>query len=691
MTRSLFPAVLASAVCSLLVSAPARALPPEYELHRLGLTGGLFATPAGVETSTAVTMEGGIVAGTSLMTVETTIGGGGGGGGGLGGGIIIIGGGGPITQISNGYGIWLGDAATGVTTRVGLYGAPEFTKSDGVQSGTLLGLSGGVAAGQAIRFNGANGNGEASWIANAATGVSTRIGFFDANYTFSDGSQDTHVTYVQGGYAAGYSSISIAGGGGGSVTWVANGVTGLTTRVGLFGAGYITDSGLQNSTVRGLNGGTVIGESDMYTGENYLGLAAWMTNAATGAPTRLGFTGPAYTRPDGTQLSRAQYVKDGFVSGWSGDSAVGVHQWVSPTTTGVPLRVGLTGGIYKSSDGTELTYADLLSDGYIAGQSYLYYGGSGYMGHAAWVSSAATDTTRRIGFFDSAPYLDSNGRQYSLTTHLTGNYVAGYSRRYNGSAQIGQAVWVAPVAAGNAVRVGLFDPEYTGAFETQSSGINFLKGEYAAGTSNRYRGSTPLGQMAWLADAATGATRPLGLTDAAHTSSGGVQSSWVTHLTATGYVAGSSWRYTGSTFNGQTPWIWDANTSTFEPIIFSIRLDGFATATITQLYDSGLAIGQYELYDAIGTDLGARAFAWTPDDGAFDLNDRVSGGLSAAGWTALVTAGFADPVTGAIVGGGWVPANATTQAVYAAVPAPEPGSTALLALGALGLMGRRRR
>lgn len=694
----LSPAPLSVGLASLLLAlAPGRA--ETYSLYRVGLTGGAFANSTGVEWSEAKTLENGIVAGTSRMTIETTSGGGSSGGGltlggatTIGGGIVIIGGGtggGSLTLVSAGYAPWVANAATGVTTRVGLYGA-EFTKSDGLQNGTLLGLSGGYAAGQATRYSGGSSNGEASWIANATTGATTRIGFYDANYTFVDGSQDTHVQYVQGGYAAGYSTLAV--GGSGTVTWAATGTTGVTARVGLFGAGYTTDSGLQNSAVRGLRDGVVIGESDRYTGEASFGTAAWMTNIATGVTTQLGFTDAAHTWLDGSQMNRAQYIKDGYVAGWSRDSGFSSHQWVAPVSTGAPLQVGLTSSAYTSSDGTQLTYADLLSDGYVAGQSYIY-NGANYAGHAAWVSSAATNTTRRIGIFDTAQYFDNQGRPYSVTSHLTGSYVAGFSRQYSGSVQIGTAVWVAPVAAGNTVRVGLYDAAFTNSDGGQSSSVSSLKGEYVAGTSTRYLGgNTSLGPRAWIADASTGATTALGMTDAAHTSDAGIQWSNANILTATGYLAGSSNVYSGSTYFGDTAWIWDANTLVFDPIELSINpTTGAAVSYITQLFDNGVAVGNYELFDGTGTSLGSRPFLWTVADGEVDLTSLVDGGLSAQGWSLLNNALLANPSLETIIGHGRVPANAATQAVYVAVPAPEPGSTVLLALGALGLGGRRRR
>ncbi len=677
----------------------AAAQSPEFELRRFGLTDGLFTNSTGAQTSFASSVENGFIAGHSLMSLTTTSGGGSGGsdsGGGIiiGGGGIIIGGGGPISTTVFGQAEWLGNIATGVTTRIGLTSS-EFTRPDGIQDGSTIGFHSGIAAGQSNRYDGTSGMGHASWIANASTGVTTRIGLFSADYTDPSGFQESVVQYVRGGYGAG-NSINYSANG--WATWVANGATGATTRIGFYDAGYTAANGYQVSTVEGLDATGVIGHSQRFDGENSIGTAAWVANPLTGVTTRLGFTGAGYTQADGTQTSRVQYINGGYVMGWSGATdgvnSLGSTQWVAPVSTGVAAKLGLEGAQFTSSEGVQISYADLLQDGYVGGQTYLYGGAATPTGHAAWVADAATGQSRRVGFFDTAPYIRADGFQESFTSKLNGTYIAGVSYRYSGSTQIGGAAWVATNTTGETRRIGLFDATYTATNGAQASGISDLKGHWVAGVSTRYNGNTPIGPTTWLADAATGDTLPLGLTDADHTGLNDARSSSITALTATGFVAGSSQRYASGAgnYNGNTSWIYDANTGIFDPIIFSIRpTDGFASSSITQLFDSGLAFGQYELYDASGNDLGARAFFWTPEDGAVDLASAVPGDLSAAGWTALNAALLGDPALGAIVGYANVPDNASTQAVYAAVPAPEPGSAALLLLGAAGLGACRRR
>jgi hypothetical protein len=377
-------------------------------------------------------------------------------------------------------------------------------------------------------------------------------------------------------------------------------------------------------------------------------------------------------------------LKSGYVGGIAvSPGSTNQVGWVAPASTGQAIRIGLTGAAFGDAGGYHLDSVDWISNGYAAGTTSLISGSSGN-GHATWVANATTGATTRIGYYDTF-YTRTDGGQESAIDGFQGGYVAGHSLQYlDGVNDGGAAVWVAQASTGNTQRIGLFGADYTSPDGAQYSHITKFSGKYMAGTSNIATAGG--GQFAWVANAETGVTTPLGMTDAAHTyDDGGLVSDIIT-VTATGFVAGYSQLPNG----GQTAWIFDANTSAFDPIEFSIRpSDGYAMSRIFNLFDCGLAVGEYELFDASGTDLGPRAFAWTLQDGAFDLSS-IPSNLSAAGLTALTDAELADPTLGAIAGYGTVEGSPISQGAFLLVPTPEPGSTALLAVG-IPLLARRRR
>jgi hypothetical protein len=237
--------------------------------------------------------------------------------------------------------------------------------------------------------------------------------------------------------------------------------------------------------------------------------------------------------------------------------------------------------------------------------------------------------------------------------------------------------------------VGFFSGAYVASDGSQYSALlKVTESGYASGMSQTYSGAAPLSEVAWVAGAINGVTTRVGSTGAAYTRNDGYQYSSVQFLTESGYAAGTSNRYTGANQVGSTAWIYDISHDAFAPLVFSIRLsDGYSSSSISQLSESGLAIGQYELFDGSGNDLGARAFAWTPSQGAFDLGSSVTGGLNANGWSSLNSADFANNL-GEIFGTGTRLTNGGT-AVYLIVP--EPSTAALLGLGFLWAGGLRRR
>ncbi len=623
-----------------------------------------------------------------------------------------------------GIAVWVADGASGMTTRIGFFDS-DYTQSGGAENGyqysyqysnTNL-LQDAYVAGYSQKYNGTSPLGQAAWVADAASGITTRVGFFDSSYTQIGGSengyQQSKVGFLQGGYAAGnswkYNGTTALGG----AAWVADASSGVTTRVGLIGSEYTQSSGslsgYQYSEVSFLQDGYVAGNSSKWSGFNYFGQASWVANAASGVTTRVGLLSGEYTQ-NGEQYSSVSFLQGSYVAGYSqkynATTTLGQAAWVADVINGVTIRAGLFDSAYTQTGGSQSGYQDssvsLLQGGFAAGLSQKY-SGTIALGQAAWVADAASGLTIRVGFFDSA-YTQSGGSksgyQDSSVSFLQGGFAAGVSLKYNGTTALGRAAWVADSTIGLTTRVGLFDSAYTQTGGSQSGFqygfVTYLENARAAGISRKYSGTTALGQAAWVADAASGATTRVGLFSSAYTQSGGTQNGYqysVFTFLEGDYASGYSLKYNGTTALGQTAWVYDLDDGVMSPIILSMRAsDGYANSVINRLYDTGLAVGTYLLFSDTGANLGYRAFIWTPIDGPHDLGSLIPSGLSAAGWDKLYNAYYGDPVSSVFYGYGDLPGDASgTQAVYEAyTAAPEPSSALLLLTGVALLACRRK-
>jgi hypothetical protein len=80
-----------------------------------------------------------------------------------------------------------------------------------------------------------------------------------------------------------------------------------------------------------------------------------------------------------------------------------------------------------------------------------------------------------------------------------------------------------------------------------------------AGYANRYNGSTYTGQSAWLYSGST--TQEIGFTGAGHTRSDGYQYNAVKALNAAGQVAGYASRFNGTSAIGTSAWLYNGSTT----------------------------------------------------------------------------------------------------------------------------------
>jgi len=274
----------------------------------------------------------------------------------------------------------------------------------------------------------------------------------------------------------------------------------------------------------------------------------------------------------------------------------------------------------------------------------------------------------------------------------------GTSARYSGSNNAGEAAWVANMATGDILRIGLYSgPEFTSTSNDYqySRADSITDNGYLQGTTFRFSGSTSAGSAAWVADMGYSSTTRVGLYDdgggIVYTGSNNYQESYITILTEAGRAAGYSKRYNGNAGeDGQTAWIYDLVSNTQISYELSVRpSDGYAFSNINGITSDGLAYGYFTLFSG-EMNLGDRAFIWTADFGTLVLDDAISGGVAQFGWDYLANVDFAN-LAGVMVGLGLPDGSPNGRGVYMVQTVPEPGTAALLLLGAGALLFRRTR
>lgn len=575
----------------------------------------------------------------------------------------------------------------GQSDRIGLYGAGVFRRSDGFESSEVKGLSDlGHVIGNSARYSGGNAHGASAWLNEPGSAVSINIDPAGAEYTrFDDQFKQSNALFITtvgdqplvAGTSRRFHSDNHAtspGGNAGDATWVYNG--GTTTKVGLTTGHYSSAAGVQSSTLHSMNQqGDVVGTSRRYIagGNTDRGQMGFFhpAGASAGSSVSMGLTSAEHTLGNSTNGTDDSYrfttvtklndhgVAVGHSNRYAGSTQKGQSGWIAPQ--GSADRIGLfdaDGTGDYTGDGIQYTQVQHLnnhSDGHAAGFSNRYTPAGANRGQAAWVYN---NGTTRVGLFFVDDYTKSDGTQYSDVAVLNNaGQVVGKSQRFDGADAAGYSAYFysQDLAGGLPVRIGLFGSE--------DGGI--------------------------------------------HTASNGVQESYATHLNDAGQAAGFSFRYDTTLAEdapgvalpsrGQSGWFYDDEADESHMLVFSRRNDGLATTSINFLTDNGVVLGSYTLYDGEDT-VGNHAFFWdfnveddtttALDERFHDLGDAVEGGLSATQWTALTSAtGMSD--FGHILGSGTWSDGISMR--YLMTPIPEPTGLAMLALGGLALLPRRRR
>lgn len=534
-------------------------------------------------------------------------------------------------------------------------------------------------AGEARVFKGTSSEvGQSAWFYDGA--ATHRIGLLDATHTAANGHQESWVRGMnQAGQVIGdsvqfrgqaydyYGSYADSG-------WLHQ--DGQTVRLGLTGSAYTDADGLPRSFTRRINeAGQVLGGSFATSGWEI-----WIYDS--GNYTTIGLTGAEHTRPDGGRTNSPNSLNNaGQVTGsayrYDGADHKGTSAWFYDGTQTV--EIGLLDTEHTSGAGARRSVDQWLNDaGQVAGYSWRYNGQSSQHGQTAWLYNGTQTINLSLG---GAEHTRDDGYEWSEVEVLkdTG-YVLGHSKRYSGSADNGQSVWL--YNGSETVHIGLVDAEHT-----RGDGYKFSESRYThrvatssgfvIGESKRFDGNTDMGQSAWLFNGEE--TINVGLTDPTHTRDDGYRYSDVRHVNEAGQVAGISHHYTDSHPIGGTAWVYDSLLGT-QTFVLSTRSDGVSNSSISYLSEEGWVLGTYYVYDGMTT-VGERAFYWSREHGTWDLADLIENAQE--DWE---FSGFQTNELGQIL----VAVDDFGETWVLLTPIPEPAGLAILTLASLPLLRRRR-
>lgn len=250
------------------------------------------------------------------------------------------------------------------------------------------------------------------------------------------------------------------------------------------------------------------------------------------------------------------------------------------------------------SDHAQISAATILEpNGWAAG----YTRRAASSATSAWASR--DDQTYRLGLLDAA-HTKSDGMQDSTVVAFDHRGIGlGTSRRY--APVLGQSAWLWDRDAGTR-RIGLIDGAHvssTGALNTVPL-ARIARSGFVAGHSNRYIGSSSVGYSAWIADVETATTTRIGFFDAAHTSTIGYQFAQPVVIADNGDVFGFSARFNGALLTGQTAWIDPIGSG---PINIGLidaehtRTGDYKSSEVRSANPQGLAIGSSFRYSGMST------------------------------------------------------------------------------------------
>ena len=395
--------------------------------------------------------------------------------------------------------------------------------------------------------------------------------------------------------------------------WEFDLTSGTTTQVGLLDAQFFKSPGQAHRTIPAFvnSSGQIVGttstDSTSSDGRNW----AWFYDPTTGLTTHIGYTlVQQMGTPPGDQIRFLQ--EDGFVAGLSSYNSSRVTvAWSYDPASGITQRIGLpdaavprpdVGPITETVEG--ISIADL-----VVGTSTRFSQTSGNSsGPAVWVYDPQTNTTTRVGFFDSA-HTYANGQQESRFSAMNSHgLVGGISYRPDNRSD----AWLYDPLTGATAAIGYANPTDGSQWTDQVTAVTEQDRVYGVSTNATIT-------KPWVYDRDSASLTPLGLTAGEYVLSNGGSQNKIVAYASSGFVLGQAQRGVGDTrrdFN-QTPWIYDPTARVTYPAGLTAgnytSTAGGRWAVAQQINQSGQAIGTSELFYQGSSGSIVRNSAWFYD------------------------------------------------------------------------------
>lgn len=375
--------------------------------------------------------------------------------------------------------------------------------------------------------------------------------------------------------------------------------------IGLFDPAHAPAAGGTFNAAESLNSaGQVAGYSYRYKGNTNEGYDTWVYSPTSNSAQVIGLPDPEHVQSSGYADNQPQVIDaQGDVAGWAarftGTTNEGQDAWFYSQATGTTQLIGLTDAVHTGAGGYIDNGATAINDsGIVVGSAVR----ADDLGEDAWVFDPSTGITQNISLADAA-HTETGGLVSNAPVAINSSgEIIGTADRYNGSASLGFDAWLYSSATHSTQIIGLTDSAHTQTGGWLMNSPMFINDAgQIAGTSARYNGASNIGQDTWLYSPSTGTTQIIGLTDAAHTQAftNAITNS-PTALSPWGLVAGYAYRYTSEIYEGRDAWLYNPSTNTTRLIGLTDsahqQTSGFSYNIPTYITPGGLVIGSAERF-----------------------------------------------------------------------------------------------